>query len=148
MRLTMNKELGATDQSLMISLTQKASHMRASRRHLILAAVAVAFAVLPGPMTGAARADDKVSLFTVITLKDEIVVGFSNDDLGKLGGNDAPAIARALKEKGTLGAWQYAVRKNAAGELEQAPLRQIGLLANDSLRIEPYATPLKIIPMK
>lgn len=114
---------------------------------LVLAAAtaAIAFAALAGPMIGTARADDKVSLFKVISVKDEVVIGFTDDELGKLGGKDAPAIAKILKDKGTLGAWQYAVRKNASGDLEQAPLRQIGLLANDSLRVEPYATPLKIV---
>ena len=33
------------------------------------------------------------------------------------------------------------------GDLEQAPLHKIGLLATDSLRVEPYATPLKVLPI-
>ena len=45
-------------------------------------------------------------------------------------------------------AWQYAVRKSAGGDLEQAPLHRIGLIASDSLRVEPYATPLPIQPLK
>ena len=43
--------------------------------------------------------------------------------------------------------WQYAVRKANSGDLEQAPLRQIGLLSNEPLRVEPYSTPLKVIPI-
>jgi hypothetical protein len=42
-------------------------------------------------------------------------------------------------------AWQYAVRKAANGDLEQAPKAKVGLIANESLRVEPYATPLKVI---
>ena len=34
-----------------------------------------------------------------------------------------------------------------AGDLEQAPLHKIGILATDSLRVEPYATPLKVLPI-
>ena len=30
---------------------------------------------------------------------------------------------------------------------EQAPLHKIGLIATDSLRVEPYATPLKVLPI-
>ena len=46
-----------------------------------------------------------------------------------------------------MSAWQYAVRKSAGGDLEQAPLHKIGLIASDSLRVEPDATPLKVLPI-
>jgi len=42
--------------------------------------------------------------------------------------------------------WQYAVRKAPNGDLQQAPLHKVGLLANSSLRVEPYATPLAVLP--
>lgn len=45
-----------------------------------------------------------------------------------------------------MSAWQYAVRKSAGGDLEQ-PLHKIGLIASDSIRVEPYATPLKVLPI-
>ena len=35
-----------------------------------------------------------------------------------------------LVAKGSMSVWQYAVRKAASGDLEQAPLRKIGLIAN------------------
>jgi hypothetical protein len=38
--------------------------------------------------------------------------------------------------------------QGATGDLEQAPLRQIGLIASESLRVEPYASPLKIVPIE
>jgi hypothetical protein len=41
--------------------------------------------------------------------------------------------------------WQYAVRKAVDGELELAPLRRISVLKHDSLRVEPYATPLRVM---
>jgi hypothetical protein len=43
--------------------------------------------------------------------------------------------------------WQYAVRKSSSGDLEQAPLHKIGLIAKESLRVEPYASPLKVLPI-
>jgi hypothetical protein len=87
-----------------------------------------------------------MNLFKIITVKDEIVIGLTADELGKLGGPDAGAVAKALASKGEMTVWQYAVRKNPNGDLEQAPLRQVGLLANSSLRVEPYASPLKVLP--
>jgi len=86
------------------------------------------------------------TLFKIVTVKDEIVIGLNAEELAGLGGQDAGAVAKALASKGELTAWQYAVRHAQSGELEQAPLRKIGLLANTSLRVEPYASPLKVIP--
>jgi hypothetical protein len=94
-----------------------------------------------------AFAADKVSLFKVVTAKDEIVIGLADDELSKMDG-DAAGVAKALVAKGSLGVWQYAVRKAANGDLEQAPLRKIGLIATESLRVEPYATPLKVMPIE
>ena len=95
----------------------------------------------------AAWAQDKATtLFKVVTVKDEIVIGLNAEELGGLGGQDAGAVARALAAKGELTVWQYAVTKAPNGDLQQAPLRKIGLLANNSLRVEPYASPLKVLP--
>jgi len=106
-----------------------------------------AVALTQGALIQSAWAQEKaMNLFKIITVKDEIVIGLTPDELGKLGGEDAGAIAKALVSKGEMTVWQYAVRKNATGDLEQAPLRQVGWLANSSLRIEPYATPLKVLP--
>ena len=68
-----------------------------------------------------AFAAEKVSLFKVITAKDEIVIGLSDGELAQMDGN-AGGVAKALVAKGTLSVWQYAVRKAANGDLEQAPL--------------------------
>jgi len=94
-----------------------------------------------------AFAADKVSLFKVITARDEIVIGISEGDLAQMEGQNAGGVARMLVAKGSMSAWQYAVRKSAGGDLEQAPLHKIGLIATDSLRVEPYATPLKVLPI-
>jgi hypothetical protein len=110
-----------------------------ARRGVLMLALAMVASV--------AWAQDKpTSLFKVITVKDEIVIGLNATELGEIGGQDAGAVAKALAAKGELTVWQYAVRHAPNGELEQAPLRKIGLLANSSLRVEPYASPLKVMP--
>ena len=93
-----------------------------------------------------AFAQGQVILFKVISVKDEVVIGLNADELAALGGNDAGAVAKALHATGTLSVWQYATRKAANGDLEQAPRARIGLMAQDSLRVEPYASPLKVLP--
>jgi len=109
-----------------------------ARRAVLMIALATA--------ASAAWAQEATSLFKVITVKDEIVIGLNPEELGTIGGQDAGAVAKALATKGELTVWQYAVRHAPSGELEQAPLRKIGLLANSSLRVEPYVSPLKIVP--
>jgi len=94
-----------------------------------------------------ALAADKISLFKVITSKDEIVIGLTEADLAQVEGQNAGGIAKMLVAKGSMSVWQYAVHKSASGDLEQAPLHRIGILASDSLRVEPYATPLKVLPI-
>src|SRR5262245_42279262 len=84
------------------------------------------------------------TLFKIVTVKDEIVIGLNADELSSLGGQDAGAVARALAARGELTVWQYAVRKAPNGDLQQAPRQKVGLLAHSSLRVEPYTTPYVI----
>jgi hypothetical protein len=119
--------------------------MQISKR-LLLGVSAAAF-IMANSMMQPASAADKFSLFKIVTVKDEIVIGIPDDELAQLDGKDAGGVAKMLKAKGTMSAWQYAVHKSATGDLEQAPLRKIGLIAADSLRVEPYASPLKVLPI-
>jgi hypothetical protein len=113
------------------------------RRLMQLAALPIGL-ILASPVR--AESAGEISLFKVISVKDEIVIGLTGAELDQLGGRDAGAIAHALAAKGTLTVWQYAVRHGKTGELEQAPLHKIGLIAHDSLRVEPYKSPLKVLP--
>src|SRR3954452_4557367 len=118
--------------------------MKPSKR--LLLSFALAGLIMESVLTLPAFAADKVSLFKVITTKDEVVIGLSETELAQMDGN-AGGIAKALVAKGSMSVWRYAVHKSAGGDLEQAPLHKIGLLASDSLRVEPYATPLKVLPI-
>ena len=113
----------------------------------LLLGLGVAGLIMESVVVQPAFAADKVSLFKVITTKDEVVIGLSDDELAQVDGNNAGGIAKMLVAKGSMSVWQYAVHKSASGDLEQAPLHRIGLLATDSLRVEPYATPLKVLPV-
>ena len=89
-----------------------------------------------------------VQLFKVVSSRDEVIVGA---DAAMLGAGSGPAVERLatqLAAKGQLTLWQYASSKDASGALVQAPLRQVVVFRNDALRIEPYATPLPIQPLK
>jgi hypothetical protein len=113
-------------------------------RRKILISNSLAALLLSMPPAWAEEA--KTSLFKVVTVKDEIVIGFSADELKALGGTDASAVAHALAQKGDMAVWQYNVHRGPNGELQQAPTAKIGLIANSSLRVEPYTTPYAIVP--
>jgi hypothetical protein len=118
--------------------------MQISKR--LLLGLGVAGFIMESIVVQPAFAAEKVSLFKVITSKDEVVIGIPEGELAKMDGN-AGGIAKTLVANGSMSAWQYAVRKSSSGDLEQAPLHKIGLIAKDSLRIEPYASPLKVVPI-
>ncbi len=84
------------------------------------------------------------TLFKIVTVKDDIVVGLNDAELKELGG-DAGAIAKAIAAKGSLTLWQYAVTQKD-GERLVAPRAKVGVLAASSLRVEPYTQPFKVLP--
>ena len=99
-----------------------------------------ALTMLTVPAATAIADEIKISLFKVVTVKDEIVIGLSSEETRTIGGSDAGAIAHALAQKGDLTAWQYNVHRGPNGELQMTPSAKIALLAHASLRIEPYST--------
>ena len=116
------------------------------REILSCGSLAVLLSITPGLITATFAEESKTSLFKVVTVKDEIVIGLSTDELKALGGTDASAVAHALAQKGDMSVWQYNVHRGANGELQQAPTAKIGPIANSSLRVEPYTTPYAIVP--
>jgi hypothetical protein len=84
-------------------------------------------------------------LFKIVTVKDEIVVGLNDGELKDMGG-DAAGIAKTLAAKGSLSVWQYSVKQAQDGERQMAPLHKVGLLAHNSIRVEPYKQPFKVLP--
>jgi len=84
------------------------------------------------------------TLFKIVTVKDDITIGLNDAELNDLGG-DAGGIAKALAAKGSLTLWQYAVAQKD-GERMVSPRAKIGVLAHDSLRVEPYKQPFKVMP--
>ncbi len=100
-----------------------------------LAAQALGFAML----ASVAFAQGAPTLFKIVTAKDEVVIGVAGIDLDTL--------AKRLVADGQITVWQYAVHHGANGDLEQGPLRRIAILRQDTLRIEPYSSPLKVAPL-
>ena len=94
----------------------------------------------------AVTAQDQVKLFKFVTAKDEVIVGMTADELHKLGtGPELDTLARHLAEAGQMTIWQYAVRHDQSGNLQEAPLKRIAVFKSDTLRIEPYSSPMPVV---
>jgi len=104
----------------------------------------VATVVLTAACAAFAMSASAETLFKIVTVKDDIVVGLNDNELSEFGG-DAGGIAKAIAAKGSLSLWQYAVTQKD-GERMVAPLQKVGILANASLRVEPYKQPFKVLP--
>jgi len=92
---------------------------------------------------GLAAPANAETLFKIVTVKDDIVVGLNDAELKELGG-DAGGIAKAIAAKGALTLWQYGVTRKG-GAMVVAPRAKIGVMAASSLRVEPYKQGYKII---
>ncbi len=89
----------------------------------------------------------RVNLFKVVSAKDEIVIGVTAAEASALGsGPVLDSLAKRLAGDGQMTVWQYAVGKDQSGNLRQTPARRVAIFRNDTMRIEPYTTPLPILP--
>lgn len=120
----------------------KVGFTRAQALRFLVAGFAAA-AVVASP---AAFADEGVKLFKIVSAKDEIVIGVTDKDLVGAEGSDLARLSGKMKSAGQLEVWRYAVRKADNGDLQQAPSSRVMLIYSDTLRIEPYASPLKVLP--
>ena len=107
-----------------------------------LFAGAVLAAAFLAPTTLPASAE---TLFKIITTQDEIIIGLNDAELKEFGG-DAGGIAKALASKGSLSVWQYGVKRGKDGQNEVGPRQKVGVMANVSLRVEPYKQSFKVLP--
>jgi hypothetical protein len=102
--------------------------------------------LLLAAQSASAVAQDTVKLFKVITAKDDVTIGLTGTELQALGaGPELDNLAKHLAADGQMTVWQYAVRKDSSGTLQEAPLKRIAIFKTDTLRIEPYASPIPII---
>ena len=109
--------------------------MKLSRRVALCASLAAM--LLTGTHNAFAEESDML-LFKIISQKDDVIIGLTEGQLSEAGGLDAGVVGKMLVASGELAAWQYVVSRNDAGDLVQAPASWISIIANDTLRIEPY----------
>lgn len=118
--------------------------MSTTSRQTVLA-LGLAGLLLEAIASHPAFAVSKVMLFKVVSPQTEIVIGLSKAELAQLDGRTADAVTRALNTAGSLQVWQYAARRGAHGELEEAPVRKIAVTAGPATHVEPYTTQRKVV---
>lgn len=92
-----------------------------------------------------AFAVNKVTLFKVVTPKDEIVIGLTKAELAQMRGKTPEVVTKVLNDTGELQVWQYEERAGIRGTVEEAPVRKITIAADPATHIESYTTALKIV---
>jgi len=116
------------------------------KRRGLLICTAIAVAVSPIGH-GALAQDQEVSLFKVVTVKDDMTVGLTREELAKFGtGVPLDVFATELQRRGQLSVWQYASTRGPQGELVMAPLQRVIILHAGTARIAPYKASLKVVP--
>jgi hypothetical protein len=102
-------------------------------------ATAIAGAALAALIAGPAAAADAVTLFKVVSVKDDTVIGVTAAELEALGkGAEIDVVAKALDERKYLVVWQYAPARGPDGSPKEMPIRRIAVYAANLVRIEPY----------
>lgn len=118
-----------------------------TRSRQIVLGLGLAGLLIEAVLSHPALAVKKVTLFKVTSPTSEIVIGLTHKDLQQLEGKDADAVEKALTRAGVLNVWEYGQRHGISGEIEEAPLRLVRLELSADIRVEPYQTKLKVIPI-
>ena len=120
--------------------------MHISKR--LLLGLGLAALIMESLVVQPAFAADKVSLFKIITAKDEVEIGLTDEELRSFGaGPDIDVLAKKLADAGQITVWQYAVQRAPDGTTRHAALKRVAIFKADTLRIEPCnPAPLKAVP--
>jgi len=123
-------------------------HVRWLRRSRTGLAVAAMLAFALGPVPAALAQSATVKLFKIITAKDEVEIGLTEEELRSFGaGPDIDVLAKKLADAGQITVWQYAVQRAPDGTTRHAALKRVAIFKADTLRIEPFnPAPLKAVP--
>jgi hypothetical protein len=122
-------------------------HIHWRRRSRIGLVLAAGLAFIFGPVVIALAQAAPVKLFKIVTPKDEVEIGVTDEELRSFGaGPDIDVLAKRLADGGQITVWQYAVQRAADGSTVHAPLKRVAIFKADTLRIEPFnPAPLKAV---
>lgn len=112
--------------------------MTATRRAGLVGAFAAVTTVVTALSAAAQTPAESVTLFKVVSPRDEVIVGVTRAEFPALaGGGDA--LARKIAADGQMSVWRYTVGRGEGGALAMVPSGRVSLFAAGIVRIEPYA---------
>lgn len=115
--------------------------IRLQRRTLF---AATGFTTLAALVSAAAA--DGVNLFKIVTPKDEMFVGLTNDDIAHLGSGPAvETLSKKIAADGQMMVWQYGVKRDGDGKMIFGPIAKVSVFAAGVVRIEPYKAAYEVI---
>lgn len=99
-------------------------------------------------IAGSVRADESASmhLFSVVSARDEIVIGLSEDEVPALASRAPVAVlADMLASSGRLSAWRYAPARGEDGVVRLTPIHRLVIFAAGTVRLEPYSADQEVV---
>lgn len=120
--------------------------MSARSRQIVLA-IGLTGLLIDAVASHPAFAVNKVTLFRVVTPKNELVIGLTRTELAAMQVRTAEGVTKVLNDTGELQAWQYETKAGINGVLEEAPIRKVAVAADPATRIESYATTHTVLPI-
>lgn len=121
------------------------------RRTVAVVAVLVMaiLAVAGGLKEAAAQEGTKVHLLTVVSNRDEVVIGLSEKEIPALASRPAVGLAAdMLASQGRLSAWRYAPTRSDDGSVRLMPIYRVAIFAAGTVRLEPYVTEQEVVAPK
>jgi len=115
----------------------------AFRGRILLRALTFGFVLFP---TMSQVWAEGVSLFKVVTPKDELFIGLTDGELAALGGS-APVegLSKKIAADGQMTLWQYGVKRAGDGKMIFGPLTKVSVFAAGVIRIEPYKPAYEVV---
>lgn len=115
-----------------------------------IAIVAMAVMAVPGGLEEAAAQEGAdVHLLTVVSNRDEVIIGLSEKEIPALASRSAVGLAAdMLASQGRLSAWRYAPTRSDDGTVRLMPIYRVAIFAGGTVRLEPYVTEQEVVAPK
>ena len=113
----------------------------------VIALFALVFMVVTGSQQeSAAQEGAKVHLLTVVSARDEVVIGLTETEVPALAARSpVGVVADLLAGQGRLSAWRYAPTRGEDGVVRLMPIYRVAIFAAGTVRLEPYVPEQEVV---
>lgn len=104
-------------------------------------------AITGSPRDSAAQEEVAVHLMTVVSARDDVVIGVTETEIPALAARSpVGVVADLLAGQGRLSAWRYAPARGEDGVIRLMPIHRMAIFAGGVIRIEPYVPDQEVVP--